>query len=92
MLHDQNAIAAWKTLFHYNGSVSCAMLGIYCEVQLLTSDTAISRKVVGKTCTEQYGKVIWDMINTLFLEPVVVNFFISGNFCFSFVFGYDNVW
>ena len=42
-------------------------------------------------CTEQYGKVIWDMINTPFLEPVAVNFFISGNFCFSFVFGYDNV-
>ena len=42
-------MAAWKTLFHY-GSVSCAMLGTYCEVQLLTSDTAISRKVVGQKC------------------------------------------
>ena len=31
------------------------------------SYTAISRKVVGKLCTRQSQKVIWDMINTLFL-------------------------
>ena len=32
------------------------------------------------------------MINPLSLNiHVVVNFFIPGNFCFSFVFGYDNV-
>ena len=29
--------------------------------------TAISRKVVGKMCTRQSRKVIWDMINNLFL-------------------------
>ena len=31
--------------------------------------TAISRKVVGKMCTRQYRKVIWDIINTLLLTP-----------------------
>ena len=31
------------------------------------SYTAISRKVVGKKCTRQSRKVLWDMINTLFL-------------------------
>ena len=34
--------------------------------------TAISRKVVGKMCTRQSRKVIWDMINTLFLMTVAV--------------------
>ena len=34
--------------------------------------TAISRKVVGKKCTRQSRKVIWDMINTLFLTTVAV--------------------
>ena len=34
--------------------------------------TAISRKVVGKMCTRQSRKVIWDMINTLFLTTVPV--------------------
>ena len=34
--------------------------------------TAISRKVVGKMCTRQPRKVIWDMINTLFLTTVAV--------------------
>ena len=34
--------------------------------------TAISRKVVGKMCTRQSRKVIWDMINTLFLTTVAV--------------------
>ena len=42
--------------------------------------TAISRKVVGKMCTPQSRKVIWDMINTLFrttvhVEPTFVAFF-----------------
>ena len=32
--------------------------------------TAISRKVVGKMCTRQSQKVIWDMSNTLFLRTV----------------------
>ena len=32
--------------------------------------TAISRKVVGKMCTRQSRKVIWDMFNTLFLPTV----------------------
>ena len=41
--------------------------------------TAISRKVVGKMCTRQSRKVMWDMINTLFLMtvPVEPTFFIS---------------
>ena len=34
--------------------------------------TAISRTVVGKMCTRQSRKVIWDMINTLFLTTVPV--------------------
>ena len=34
---------------------------------LLNVYTAISRKVVEKMCTRQSRKVIWDMINTLFL-------------------------
>ena len=34
--------------------------------------TAISRKVVGKMCTGKSGKVIWAMMNTLFLTTVVV--------------------
>ena len=34
--------------------------------------TAISTKVVGKMCTRQSRKVIWDMINTLFLTTVAV--------------------
>ena len=34
--------------------------------------TAMSRKVVGKMCTRQSRKVIWDMINTLFLTAVAV--------------------
>ena len=38
-------------------------------------DTAISRKVVGKMCTGQSRKVIWDMINTLFLTTVPVEAF-----------------
>ena len=29
--------------------------------------TAISRKVVGKMCTRESRKVIWDVISTLFL-------------------------
>ena len=38
-----------------------------------------ARKVVGKMCTRQSRKVIWDMINTLFLttvpvEPTFVSF------------------
>ena len=33
--------------------------------------TAISRKVVGKMCTRQSRKVIWDMINNLFLTVPV---------------------
>ena len=34
--------------------------------------TAISRKVVGKKCTRQSGKVLWDMItvsDTVAVEP-----------------------
>ena len=34
--------------------------------------TAISRKVVGKMCTRQSRKVIWDIINTLFLTTVPI--------------------
>ena len=34
--------------------------------------TAISRKVVGKMCTRQSRKVLWDMINTLFLTTVAI--------------------
>ena len=34
--------------------------------------TAISRKVVGKMCTRQSRKVLWDMIDTLFLTTVAV--------------------
>ena len=42
--------------------------------------TAISRKIVGKMCTPQSRKVIWDMINTLFrttvhVEPTFAAFF-----------------
>ena len=42
--------------------------------------TAIPRKVAGKMCTRQSRKVMWDMINTLFLtsvavEPTFVAFF-----------------
>ena len=41
--------------------------------------TVISRKVVGKMCTRQSRKAIWDMINTMFLtttpvEPTFVAF------------------
>ena len=39
---------------------------------VLSQYTAISRKVVGKMCTRQSPKVIWDMINTLFLTTVPV--------------------
>ena len=35
--------------------------------------TAISRKVVSKMCMWQYRKVIWDMINTLFLTLKLSN-------------------
>ena len=35
--------------------------------------TAISRKVVGKNVQRQSRKVIWDMINTLFLTTVAVD-------------------
>ena len=34
---------------------------------------AVSRKVVGKKCTRHSRKVIWDMINTLFLTLQVSN-------------------
>ena len=34
--------------------------------------TAISRKVVGKMCTRQSRKVIWDIINSPFLTTVAV--------------------
>ena len=34
--------------------------------------TTISRKVVGKICTRQSRKVVWDMFNTLFLTTVAV--------------------
>ena len=33
---------------------------------------AILRKVVGKMCTRQSRKVIWDVINTLFLTTVPI--------------------
>ena len=36
-------------------------------------NTAISRKVVGKMCTRQSRKVIWDMINILFLTLQLSN-------------------
>ena len=39
----------------------------YIEASLCT---VISRKVVGKMCTRQSQKVIWDMINTLFITTV----------------------
>ena len=40
--------------------------------------TTISRKVVGKMCTRQSRKVIWDMINILFLTLQLSNLL----FCF----------
>ena len=50
-------------------------------ISLTIPCTVISRGVVGKKlmCTRQYRKVIWDMINTLFLvtaavEPTFVAF------------------
>ena len=42
--------------------------------------TAISRKVVGKTVTRQSGKVIWDMINTLFLTLWLSNLLLLLSF------------
>ena len=47
---------------NYRGSTVSSRIHIF-----LFSYTAISRKVVGKICTRQSRKVIWDMINTLFL-------------------------
>ena len=37
------------------------------QLRLWNLKTAISRKVIGKMCTRQSRKVIWDMFNTLFL-------------------------
>ena len=45
---------------------------LYLKTQANKESTAISRKVVGKMCTRQSRKVIWDMINTLFLTTVPV--------------------
>ena len=43
--------------------------------------TAISRKVVGKNvCTLQSRKVIWDMINTLFLTQYLSNLLLLLSF------------
>ena len=39
---------------------------------IISPYTAISRKVVGKMCTRQSRKVIWDMIDTLFLTTLAV--------------------
>ena len=40
--------------------------------EAIISYTAISKKLVGKMCTRQSRKVIWDMINILFLTTVAV--------------------
>ena len=42
--------------------------------------TAISRKVVSKMCMWQYRKVIWDMINTLFLTLKLSNLLLLLSF------------
>jgi len=47
---------------------------------ILVPHTAISRKVVGKMCTRQSRKVIWDMINTLFLTTVPSNLLLLLSF------------
>ena len=47
---------------------------------VLTQYTAISRKVVGKMCTRQSRKVIWDMINTLFLTLKLSNILLLLSF------------
>ena len=46
---------------------------LYLKTQANKESTAISRKVVGKMCTRQSRKVIWDMINTLFLTLQLSN-------------------
>ena len=64
--------------------------------------TTISRKVVGKICTRQSRKVVWDMFNTLFLttvavEPTFVAFrnhsqtYFHGISCHSFKFLWKTV-
>ena len=51
-------------IMHFSATILSWQLHVY---------TAISRKVVGKKmCTRQSRKVIWDMINTLFLTTVAV--------------------
>ena len=42
------------------------------DLRLDRVSTAISRTVVGKMCKRQSRKMIWDMINTLFLTTVAV--------------------
>ena len=53
-------------------SLSGVLWSILFTVVNSTLYTAILRKVVGKMCTRQSRKVIWDMINTLFLTTVPV--------------------
>ena len=47
---------------------------------LLNVYTVISRKVVGKMCTWKFRKVIWDMINTLFLTLQLSNLLLLLSF------------
>ena len=64
----------WKDL---NNSWLISLICVFplsCVVPepILVLFTAISRKVVGKMCTRQPRKEIWDMSNTLFLTTVPV--------------------
>ena len=53
------------------------IFSIYRKLNSLTVLTAISRRLSEKLCTRQSRKVIWDMINTLFLTVAVKPTFVA---------------
>ena len=60
------------TLFRNDFNTSTSVRSSYGMAVYIKSNTAISKMVVGKMCTRQSRKLIWDMINTLFLTTVAV--------------------
>ena len=58
----------WPRLFVHSYGPKLSHLGLFQRMLNITLHyAAISRKVVEKMCTRQSRRVIWDMINTLFL-------------------------
>ena len=76
-----NLKGAGVTNAHCEDSCPGGVVYISLICPLIQTYRAISRKVVGKMCTRQSRKVIWDIINTsdfVAVESIFVVFLISA--------------